>query len=319
MEREAQWVVAGRREIDALGGVDRLIAAIAGRQCGRVSHRQLVARRVTEGEVRHRLRRGRLVAEAPGVYAVGGAEQGPRQRLATGLLYAGPGSVGSWHAACAEWGMRARAPDVVDVTNARRVQPQPGIVTHQRLVDPVELRRIDGIPLTSPAQTVFDLAATLPLEALRKLANQGFVEGALTVADLRGALAHNERRKGAARFRKLLERVDPEGRRVRSPLEVRLHDFLRARRFPPWEANVHLRIGAEWIEPDVLWREQRVIVEADGRGPHLAPETFASDRRRDRRCRVERWEPVRVTSVDLDERPDELEADLRALLGLSPR
>ncbi len=58
-----------------------------------------------------------------------------------------------------------------------------------------------------------------------------------------------------------------------------------------------------------------MIVEADGRDPHLAPLTFDADRRRDRRLRVEGWEPVRVTSRDLDRRPDELESDLWALLG----
>ena len=121
------------------------------------------------------------------------------------------------------------------------------------------------------------------------------------------------------RFDRLLARLDPDGHRVRSPLETRLHDFLRARGFPPWESNVSLRLGGEIIKPDVLWREQRVIVEADGRDPHLAPLTFASDRRRDRRARVGGWEPVRVTSVDLDEHADELESDLWTILGLPPR
>ena len=104
---------------------------------------------------------------------------------------------------------------------------------------------------------------------------------------------------------------------MRSPLEIRLNAFLRARGFPPWESNALLRVGGETIRPDVLWREQRVIVEADGRDPHLSPLTFDSDRRRDRRLRVEGWQPVRVTSRDLSRRPDELDADLRALLRLS--
>ena len=69
------------------------------------------------------------------------------------------------------------------------------------------------------------------------------------------------------------------------------------------------------IEPDVLWRAERVIVEADGRDPHLAPLSFASDRRRDRRVRVEGWTPVRVTSEDLGQGADELDRDLRSLLG----
>lgn len=152
--------------------------------------------------------------------------------------------------------------------------------------------------------------------ALVRAANEAFVLQLVTIADLRATLARNERRKGAAAFRRLLFALDPAGRAIRSPLEARVTAFLRARDFPPWEQNVCVRIGSETIEPDFIWRAQRVILEADGRDPHLAPQTFASDRRRDRRVRVEGWEPVRVTSVDLDERPDELDADLRALLGI---
>ena len=137
-----------------------------------------------------------------------------------------------------------------------------------------------------------------------------------TIAELRRAESRYAGRTGSKAFARLMERIDPEGRPIRSPLEARLNRFLRARGFPPWEQNAKLWVAGEMIEPDVLWRQRRVIVEADGRDPHLAPLTFASDRRRDRRLRVEGWEPVRVTSADLDDRLDELDADLRALLSL---
>lgn len=75
-----------------------------------------------------------------------------------------------------------------------------------------------------------------------------------------------------------------------------------------------MRIGSDTIEPDVLWRAERVIVEADGRDPHLAPLKFDADRRRDRRLQVEGCHPVRITSRDLGPGADETEADLWALL-----
>ncbi|GIK77143.1 MAG: hypothetical protein EDQ89_08580 [Acidobacteria bacterium] len=155
--------------------------------------------------------------------------------------------------------------------------------------------------------------------ALTKVANEAFVRRLVTVDDLHATLERNRRRKGSGGFRRMLARIDPDGRTIRSPLEARLSAFLRDRGFPPWESNARIRIGDEAIVPDVLWRQQRVVVEADGRDPHLAPLTFASDRRRDRRLRAEGWEPVRITTVDLADRPDELDADLRALLGLRPQ
>jgi hypothetical protein len=212
------------------------------------------------------------------------------------------------------------APLTVDVTTPRRLPRRSGIRVHTRVLDAGAVCSLGGLPVTSPSQTLFDLAAVLEARALARAANEAFVLGVVSDDSLRATLAANARRKGAASFRRVLGGLGVAGR-VRSPLEVRLHEFLGARGFPPWESNVRIRIGDEWIEPDVLWRDQRVIVEADGRGPHLAPLTFASDRRRDRRARVEGWEPVRVTDDDLDLRPAELDRDLRALLArpaLSP-
>jgi hypothetical protein len=211
--------------------------------------------------------------------------------------------------------MLRHSPFVVDVTTPRRLPRRDGIRVHARALDPASLTTIDGLRVTTPAQTVFDLATALGADALARATNEAFVLGIVTEKELRATLSRNARRKGCAAFRRLLERLGIAGP-VRSPLEIRLHQFLRARGFPPWESNARLRIGDEWIVPDILWRDQGVFVEADGRGPHSAPLNFASDRRRDRRARVEGWKPVRVTDPDLELRPDELESDLWALLGM---
>ncbi len=212
--------------------------------------------------------------------------------------------------------MRKVSPRVVDITNARRLSSREGIRVHHREIHPLEIVDRNGMPFTSPAQTVFDLATRYGAESLAEIANQGFVERVLTIEALRTVELRNAGRRGSKAFRRLLDRIDPNGRRVRSPLEVRVERFLRTRGFPDWEQNVRLRVGDEVREPDFLWRAQRVMVEADGRDPHLAPLTFDDDRRKDRRARVEGWEPVRITWDDMDFRQDEVDADLRALLGI---
>ena len=293
---------------------DRAIAAAAEGQAGRVSRRQLVALGISDEAIDVRVASGRLIRLRSGVYALG-HRRDDRARHWAALLAVGDDGAVSHLSAAAEHRMVRAAPLTVDITVPRRLPHREGIRVHTRRLEPEALRTLGGLPLTSPSQTLFDLAAVLDHTALARAANEGFVLGILTGDDLRATLACNARRKGAAAFRRLLAELGIAGR-VRSPLEIRLHRFLLARGFPPSESNVRLRIGEEWIEPDILWREQRVIVEADGRGPHLAPLTFASDRRRDRRARVEGWEPVRVTDADLDQRPDELDADLRALLSM---
>lgn len=315
MGRERRNGVATRQRFDVLGD-DAVIAALATPQLGRVSRSQLLAAGITPAAIRHRLCRARLVLERPGVYAVGWAADTFEARLANALLDAGPGSAISHLAAAAAHRFRLPPPTVIDVTTPRRLENRPGIRLHCREIDRLELVRLDGIPITSPAQTLFDLGAMLGTEAHAKAANEAFVvlRRRLTLDDLYATLERNARRKGAKAFRRMLAILDPDGREIRSPLEARLNAFLRARGYPPWEQNVSLRIGAETIKPDVLWRDQRVIVEADGRDPHLAPLNFASDRRRDRRLQVEGWQPVRATSEDLGPGADELDRDLRSLL-----
>ena len=279
-----------------------------------MSRAQLVAAGVSDNAIAVRIRAGSLIRVRHGVYALGGAPESARGRLRAALLAIGPDSVGSHLTAAAEWDFWRGSPAVVDVSCPRKLRPRPGIRLHRRAIDPAEFEVLRGIPLTSPSQTLFDLTTMLGLNALARAANEAFVKQLVSLDDLRATGSRNARRKGSAAFDLLLRRLDPAGHRIRSPLEARLNRFLRRRGFPPWESNVELVIGTETIKPDVLWRERRVVVEADGRDPHLAPLTFASDRRRDRRLRVEGWEPVRVTSSDLDERADELESDVWVLL-----
>ena len=140
-------------------------------------------------------------------------------------------------------------PIVIDVTTPRRLPKRDGIRLHHRLIHPEEVRVLDGLPFTSPTQTLFDLGTMLGSAAHLKAANEAFVKRLCTIADLRITQHRNAGRKGSRAFRVLLAAIDPEGREVRSPLEVRLNAFLRARGFPAWESNASLRIGAETDPP----------------------------------------------------------------------
>lgn len=313
-EVQGDRVIRGRIAIPG-AAPDETVARFAGSQSGRVSRRQLLSAGVSPDWIDRQVASRRLIPVRPGVYAVAFAARGVHEDWAAALLYAGPGSLLSNLVAAAAFAIRLPPPAVVDVTTSRRLTAVPGIRFHRREIHPEDRWRLNGFPLTSPSQTLFDLAAMLGAGALAKVANEAFVQRLVTIDDLHATLGRNRGRKGSSGFRRMLARIDPEGQAIRSPLEARLNAFLRDRGFPPWESNCRLRIGDEWIEPDVLWRRQRVVLEADGRDPHLAPLRFDADRRRDRRLRVEGWEPVRVTSADLDLRPDELDADLRALLA----
>ncbi len=299
--------------------VEFAVAALAAKQDGLVSRRQLVVLGMDDDAIALRVLSGRLHRVRRGVYAVGHVGETIRSRLRQAVLAIGDDAAVSDLSAAAELRVRSPHPPVVDITCPRALRTRPGIRLHRRRLDSDEVRVLDGIPVTSPARTLFDLASTVSARTLERIANQAFVERLVTVEELAAAADRHRGRRGSRAFARLLGRIDPEGRRVRSPLEIRLGAFLRGRGFPPYETNQRLRIGTDVVEADVLWRDRRVIVEADGRDPHLAPLTFASDRRRDRRLSARGWTPVRITSEDLDHRADELDFDLRTILGLLQR
>lgn len=102
---------------------------------------------------------------------------------------------------------------------------------------------------------------------------------------------------------------------VRSELEERFLAFLIDAGLPLPTMNVTI----EGVEVDCVWTEQRLIVELDGRAVHDVTDAFEADRARDRRLEAAGWRVVRITWRQLHETPAEVEADLRRLLGLSPR
>ena len=102
---------------------------------------------------------------------------------------------------------------------------------------------------------------------------------------------------------------------VRSELEERFQSLLLDAAVPKPETNAHI----EGMEVDCAWPEHDLIVELDGHAAHAGTLAFETDRARDRRLEAAGWRVVRITWRQLHDTPYEVEADLRRLLGLSPR
>lgn len=178
---------------------DRLIADLAGRQAGRVSRRQLLAAGVSHDGIKARLRSGRLISLHHGVYALG-HRSNARARHWGALLAVGDDGAISHMSAMAEHRLVRHAPIVVDVTIPRRLAGRDGVRVHVRALEPASLTAIEGLPVTTPAQTLFDLATMLGTEQLTKIANEAFVQRLVTTDDLHATLGRNRSRKGASGF-----------------------------------------------------------------------------------------------------------------------
>lgn len=279
----------------------REIAALAGRQWGYVNRAQLLSIGLTPGAIRQLVATGRLLPVHAGVYAVGVVNRTPVARAMAAVLACGDRAVLSHGSAAALWGFNKYwdMPFETTVSTARR---RPGIKIHRsRTLTWRDRTRHLGVPVTTRARTVLDIAPRLTDRRLTRLVNDARHAGHLHLDTLADVLNRNANHPGAKRLRRFVE--DPRNP-TRSPLEDDFIAFAKRYGLPMPVTNTHL-FG---YEIDVLYPEERVIVEVDGYGFHSDRATFRSDRKRDAVMLAADYVTVRITD-DRMEQDGQQEAD----------
>jgi hypothetical protein len=146
--------------------VDRLIGALAGEQDAVVTFAQLRALGLGRGAIASRRRRGLLHLLHVGVYRVGPIES-LRTRLRAAVLACGDDALASHHAALALYGIRSLVAGPIDVTTVGRHVAPRGVRPHRvRALHPADRRTLRGIPVTSPARALLEVAPELTRQEL---------------------------------------------------------------------------------------------------------------------------------------------------------
>lgn len=294
---------------------DERIAVLARRQHGVVGRAQLRELGMGDGAIEGRVKRGRLHRFHRGVYCVGYRRISRKGRWMAAVLALGPGACLSHRSAARLWGLMAPGDEWVEVTSpppsrARR----RGLVCHEAVVAEDERLLVDGIPVTSPFRTVFDLATVLRLRELERVLNEAEVRGLRDRVSLPILLERYPGRRGARNLRALLESERPEGI-TRNDFEEAFLALIDAHGLPRPRMNADLAVRGRFFEIDALWERERVALELDSRGVHGTPKKFESDRQRDRILVAEGWRTTRVTWRQLQDEPEAIVADLRLALG----
>jgi hypothetical protein len=224
------------------------------------------------------------------------------------VLAGGDGAHLSHRSAAALWGVLPNRGEI-QITTKRRLRPRDKINFHSQSLLLDEVTTYDGIPTTTVARTLLDIAATEPDQLERAFNEAEYLRlwDATGVAEL---IDRYPRRSGAPALRALLD-AGAKGI-TREELEHRFHAFVEEHGLPRPELNADLEIEpGRWIRVDCLWRAARLIVELDGHAAHSTTSRFHSDRERDRLLALAGWTVVRVTSRHLTDR---LATDLDALI-----
>jgi very-short-patch-repair endonuclease len=275
----------------------------------------LVGLGLGEAAIERRVALGRLHPVALGVYAVGHRRISPLGRWMTAVLSSGEGAVLSHRSAAALWGIRSTSRSQIDVTVRHRSRSSSKVFRHVAALAADEVTVQEGIPVTTAPRTVFDLAATSSID---------FVESAirqleyLRLHDPLSLVHLVERypgRRGVHRLRTALTRLErlPAGH-VRSPLEERFLPFLRRHGLPRPRLNDWIVVGAKRFQVDCHWSGTGQIVELDSWQAHGTRSAFRSDRSRDRALGVAGYTVTRISWAQLEDEPEAVARDLRALL-----
>jgi very-short-patch-repair endonuclease len=253
----ADWSVI-RPESDKLTTrPDVRVARLAQRQWGVLSLEELRMCGLTSDSVESRVRSGHLHPLYRGVYAVGHTKLQLEGRFLAAVKACGPTAHLSHYSAAALYGLVRwdyRYPEVTVTTK----RAHRGIRAHRS--QSIDAGYYRGIPTTTPARTLIDLAATLDYRPLRRAVREA-QRTLVTIPQILQALDRLGPRPGIANLTKILATGHAP---TRSELEDAVLELLLNAGFEPPQVNVPIRVEGRTIVPDFRWPEHHLVIEADG-------------------------------------------------------
>lgn len=298
-------------------------AALDGSPASRLAARQgfVITRRqarlcgMVDAEVRRAVRRGAWSVPRRGVLSPVPRGTADTALAATATALVHPASVVSHRSAAVLLGLPLLSTPVrpaVTVTDVGRACGRPDVRVHVATLGPSDVGSWFGAPVTSTARTVVDIARNDGLAA-------GLVgaDGALRARLLtRDAMAAAVRRAyGWPGVTVARELVGLANALSESPLESLVRLCLVMRGIPAPELQVEIHAEDRLHRADMLWRERRVIVEADGRVKY-SDDALWREKLRQERLERAGFRVVRVTWAEVTRRPDEVAWRVRRALQL---
>lgn len=279
---------------------DRAVARIAAGQRTLVTTAQLAECAMGKDAVAHRVKSQRFHPVFHGVYSVGCGELPPLALELAALLAVGNKSFISHQSAAFVWGFVKSPPEEVQVSVVGRCcESRNGIRVHRiHAIDERELRRHEGLWISSPARALLEVAAILPRHGLADAVGEGVGGRLVNRAQIEATLARNRGRRGSARLAEVIG--DEDAMTItRSRAEKAFLKLMRESGLPMPQVNE--RLGR--YVPDFMWPEQRLIVELDSYTFHGGPNGFDSDHDKDLVYREAGFDVLRPTRSHVIKEP----------------
>ncbi|HEY1238427.1 MAG TPA: hypothetical protein VGE91_08810 [Solirubrobacterales bacterium] len=271
-----------------------------------MTRQELLAAGVSGKEIRHRLEIGALISEYDGVYRVGHRARSVEARYTAAVKAGGHGATLSGLPA-AHWLRFIKGrPPAPEVTSTRRCRVE-GLSARQSR-RPVEAMIWRGIPVTTPARTLVDIAKDLPEEELAQACHEAGVRFKTTPRQVNLLLARRSNAPGAATLRRITSGDSPV---LLSQMERRFRKLLREAGLPLPQFN-RPRDG-HYV--DCRWPDHKLTVELDSYRFHNSRHAFEDGYRRQRKARARGDEFRAYCWGDVFETPAATVEEVRKALG----
>jgi predicted transcriptional regulator of viral defense system len=193
-------------QVDSRPPPDACVAQRAAAEWSVLSLDELRTCGLSPDQVTHRLRKGWLHRVYPAVYTVGHPGLSMQGRLLAAVKCIGQGAVLSHFSAAALWGFvdwDNRYPEVVIPRSG--ASSHNGIRVHRTSsLEPRDIARHEGIPVTAPARTLVDLAAVVNYRLLRRAVRQAQSLRRVNVPQLVSTLRRLGPRRGVRNLNTIL-------------------------------------------------------------------------------------------------------------------
>jgi very-short-patch-repair endonuclease len=225
------------------------------------------------------------------VYAVGHTNLSLEGRLLAAAKACGPDAVVSHYSAAALYGLVKWDHRYPEIT-APRAARHRGIRAHRSALPTQDLWAHKGVPTTTPARTLVDLASVLPFKPLRRAAREAQAQRLVTMTEIVKALDRAGPKRGTATLARIIA-TGPAP--TRSELEDAVLDLIVSGGLQPPQVNQPITVHGRRVTPDFRWPTERLVLEADGARWHDHQLARADDRERQALLEAAGERVVRVT------------------------
>lgn len=236
-----------------------------------------------------------------GIYVVGRPSLTPEGRWTAAVLACGDEAYLSHSSAAALWRIGSEQRNLVELSLASLSRRRrPGLRIHRR--PSLDFKRDtttqNGIAVTTPVQTLIDMALRLERREIERAINEADKYDLVHAPELRKALEGRVGEPGVAKLRHVLDRRT--FRLTKEELERRFLPLAR-------RAGLSVPLTVQWVngfEVDFYWPDLGLVVETDGLRYHRTPAEQARDPLRDQAHTAAGLTQLRFTHEQVRYEPD---------------